>query len=316
MAKIPTSNFIESLHSICDFSNPSGTRSKLESLKNDKLPRTTNEILESIHIETQIARTLGLEKQFDNGLKLLNAQQLILEGISVPPIDAIENCLYLTAKIRIKLEKGRIFRSSNSMDLAKQEFAECWTLCQENNGHCVDLDYFYADTGHMLAIISNEPLEKSSWFEKTIAVAEASKDGRTRGWLGALYNNHAWDLFDSKEYAKALTCFKKALEARLEPSAHSKLDNIEVAKWSVARCLRALGEVQKALIIQLDLIKTRQEDGYVWEELAILHELTGNLASSIEAAKKGVELLGKDDWFVENEADRLKVLQDIANKQP
>jgi tetratricopeptide (TPR) repeat protein len=122
----------------------------------------------------------------------------------------------------------------------------------------------------MIAIVA-PPAEQEPLNRQALALAAGASDPRARDWRASLLNNLGWALFDRGDLAAALTTFEEALAARIE---QDKPGDIQVARWCVARTLRALGRFEEALAIQQALAAEHAaagtSDSYVDEELAAL----------------------------------------------
>jgi tetratricopeptide (TPR) repeat protein len=92
-----------------------------------------------------------------------------------------------------------------------------------------------------------------------------------------MLNNSAWDLHDLGRYLEALALFEEALR---EWTARGKPQQIRVAKWSVARCLRSLGRFQEALEAQQALEKEYAAAGEVNRD--VLEEIAANQAALVK----------------------------------
>lgn len=86
-----------------------------------------------------------------------------------------------------------------------------------------------------------------------------------------ILNNIAWDLHDRGHFEQALPYFEDAL---VECARSGKPDQIQSARWSVARCLRSLGRYQDALEILLELEAEQSMTGLVAEN--VLTEISAN----------------------------------------
>ena len=126
------------------------------------------------------------------------------------------------------------------------------------------------DAFHMLAIVS-PPEMQDVLNGRALRLAAYARDPRARQWRAALLNNMGWTAFDRGEYPAALGRFEDALEARID---QGKPAEIQIARWSVGRTLRALGRFDEALAIQESLAAEHKaagtSDAYVDEELAAL----------------------------------------------
>ena len=164
----------------------------------------------------------------------------------------------------------------------------------------------------MLAIIS-PPSASVTLNEEAILFAENSEDQQAKNWLGSLYNNLAWSYFDIAEFEKALSIFLRALKFREEKKSAPE---IFLAKWSVARTLRALNRLDDALKVQLGLfeesVATGNHDGYVHEELGELFLLQNEKLKSTFHFEKAYELLSTDPYLAQNERPRLDRIKELS----
>ena len=197
--------------------------------------------LRTLELQTQLARSLGLQGKFDEAVAVLD---------SVESSDA-------RVLARVFLERGRVLNSSGHPNDAIPFF-------EKAQGHAQDAgdSYLEVDAYHMMAIADADNSEK--WMRLGLAIAESSEDKRTRGWRGALHNNLAWNLHDAGEFAPALTEFELARDVFEETGTP---EQVHIAWWSVARCLRSLGRREEALAIQRRLAADDPLDEYVAEEI-------------------------------------------------
>jgi tetratricopeptide (TPR) repeat protein len=277
-----------------DYNNPQQTEVKFREL----LPRAkeSNDTSYYAQLLTQIARTQGLQRKFDEAHSTLDSVEAMLaDKLTV-------------AKIRYLLERGRVYNSSNQREKSIQLFNEAWDLGIKNNE-----DFYAVDAAHMLAIV--EPSEAQlEWSEKAIKLAEKSKDPRARNWLGSLYNNTGWTYHDLKQYDKALGMFQKALSWQEKKGNE---ENIRIAKWTIARTYRSLGKIEEALQIQRELEKEFKEkgieqDGYVFEEIGECLFLLDRKDEAKKYFQQAYELLSKDEWLLANQPERLKRLNELS----
>lgn len=296
MASIPFDP--NSLHTVWDFADPPASEQRFESLL--KAPEVSASPAARAEVLTQLARAQGLQGRFEQAHATL---------------DSVDNqVLGASPRVRVRhlLERGRVFNSAGEPKRAAPLFLEAWETAKTP-----ELDYFAVDAAHMLAIVA-PPSEQPAWAAKAIARADASEDARTRGWLGALYNNLGWTQHDAGDYAPALQSFQSALAAY---EAHGKPEQVRIAKWAVARALRSLGRTddalarQRALLSELDA--AGEKDGYVFEEIG---ECLLALSRPDEAGPyfaKAHAILTQDVWLVEHEAarvERLRVLSSHASE--
>jgi tetratricopeptide (TPR) repeat protein len=277
-----------------DYNDPAGTEAKFREL----LPKARESQDKSYYAQllTQIARTEGLQRKFEDAHRTLDTVEALLSDDLV------------VAKIRYLLERGRVYNSSSQREKSKPLFRQAW-----EHGIAKGEDFHAVDAAHMLAIV--EPSEKQlEWAEKAMSVAEKSKDQRARNWLGSLYNNTGWTYHDLKQYDKALEMFEKGLKFREEKKDE---EGIRIAKWTIARTYRSLRRIEESLKIQRDLEKEIEEkgiehDGYVFEEIAECLLLLDKKEEAKKYFGLAYQLLSKDPWLSANQQDRLQRLKELG----
>ena len=119
-----------------------------------------------------------------------------------------------------------------------------------------------------------------------------------------------------REHGGKVPATRDALEALPIRVAQGNVGNIRLAKWTIARGLRATGKLDDAEKIQLALVaeteKGGEPDGYVYEELAEIAIARGDKAAAAPWAAKAYALLKDDGDLKANEAARLTRLADLA----
>lgn len=246
-----------------------------------------------LELLTQIARTFSLRSRFDEAHGVLNDVEKQLAGAGARP------------NVRYLLERGRTFNSNGEKDKARELFIRAWEQAQEAH-----LEGLAVDAAHMVAITYSGSAEAIQWNQRGLEIARGSQDPKAKGLIPAMLNNGAWDLHEMGRFEEALSLFE---EAQAEWTARGKPERIQIAKWSVARCLRSLERYDEALTIQRALEAEHKEagdtDGYVFEEIAENLALLGRNEEARPYFGKAYNELGKDDWFVKNEAKRLENLK-------
>jgi len=280
-----------------NFRDVADTEKKFRAL----LPRAQESGNLDYHLQllTQIARTLGLQDNFDDAHKLLDEVETGLTEETK------------TARIRYLLERGRAFNSSKHPDKARVLFLEAWEFGCKN-----DEEYYAVDAAHMMAIVE-PPAKQFAWYLKAMELAELSKDKRAKLWLGALYNNIGWSFHEQKEYGKALEAHEKCWEWHKQRAPEGR--GAKIAKWSVAKQLRYLGKVDQALKMQRELHdvyeKADEPDGFVYEELAECLLLQGKQDEAKPWFKKAYAELQKMSWVAEDHPERLARLKRLAEAE-
>ena len=211
---------------------------------------------ERLEILTQVARSYSLRKRFDDA-------HGVLDGIR-PQVEAAGP----RVKARYHLERGRTFNSAGRKDEARSQFLTAFDTASaaKETGLAVD-------AAHMVAITYEGTEQGLAWNEKGLALARSSSDPKAQALVAAMLNNSAWDLFSMKRYDDALARFREAETAWV---ARGRPVQIRVAKWSVARCLRAMGRFDEALAILRPLQAQARAAGE--PDLAIDSEIAANVA--------------------------------------
>lgn len=286
-----TNDFSAQLDKLWNFGKPDDSQARFRA-ELAKYPADSREALE---IDTQIARTQGLARKYADADRTLDA---VLPGLDAVPV---------RVKVRYFLERGRTRNSSGDRAAAVALFLEALKLSERDT--LPGADYYRVDAMHMLGIAAAGD-QQLDWNLKALAAASASKEERAQGWAASLHNNVGWTYFERGDAKTALDHWQKALPLR---EAAGNIANIRIAKWTVARGLRATGKLDEAKKMQLALAKeleaANEPDGYVYEELAELALAQGDKDAVKAWAGKAHPLL-KDDPSME--AARLTRLATLA----
>jgi tetratricopeptide (TPR) repeat protein len=250
-------------------------------------------------LQTQIARTQGLQRKFDDAHKTLDD---VKSSFDARP------AVKMRAMIRYELERGRVFNSSNRKAEAIPHFERAL-----EQGIEMKEDVLAVDAAHMLGIATMGDTALD-WNERAVQMAESSDNPKAKGWLGALYNNIGWTYHDMGKYDVALDYFERDLKWYEE----RKLENqSRIAKWSIAKMHRLLGdpanafEEQKAILEEIE-DKKIDPDGYVFEELGECSLALGRDEAEWKGYfTKAYELLSKDQWSVANEPKKHARLKEL-----
>lgn len=278
--------------SLWDYSNPAATETKFLEI----LPSFPEDDPARLELLTQIARTQGLQREFNDAHSTLDEVERQLS------IDSSR------ARVRYLLERGRVFNSSGKKDQARPLFDQAMKMAQE-----LGEDFYAVDAVHMLAIVA-DPASSLDWNLRAIQMAESSADEKARGWLGSLYNNTGWSYHDMGDFESALKIFQKAETYFGEKGS---ADKFRIAKWTVARCLRSMNRIEEALSKQMALKAEFDSiggsDGYVDEEIGECLLLLKRESEAKPYFAKAYELLSQDEWMMENEAERMKRMKELGS---
>jgi len=278
--------------SLWDYDHPGATERKFRELLPTALDSLDLSYLSQLL--TQIARTEGLQRKFQEAHKSLDRVQKALDKTDDK------------TRVRYLLERGRVYNSSRKQEEARPLFQEALDLALKSKD-----DFNAVDAAHMMAIV--EPTEKQlQWNLKALDVAENSAEEKVRKWMGSLYNNIGWTYFEQQQYEESLLMFEKALEFQRQQGDPNK---IMIAKWCVAKTLRKMDHTEEALEMQRDLFEQYQaagkKSGYVYEEIAECLTVMGQEQEAEGWFAAAYEELSRDPRLA-NEQDRLNRLKELG----
>ena len=220
----------QSIDALWDYGQPAVSETRFRQL----LAEVTNATPLASEVLTQIART---RRDYNVNLTRRIKRWIRRKRCSPPRRRGHQT--------RLWLERGRVFNSSRQPEQARPLFLQAWAQARARGD-----DFYAVDAAHMLGIVE-PPDQQLAWNLKALSLAEASPDPqRAQKWLGSLYNNIGWTYHDLGEDESALAVFQKALAWRVD---QGQAVEIRIARWSVARILRALQRTEEALRIQQSL---------------------------------------------------------------
>ena len=234
---------------------------------------------DAVILQTQIARTFGLRKDFAQA-------QAILQSIEPQARTASPE-----ARVRYALELGRTHASAthppelltpDAQAAARRAYEEALALART-----AGLDALAIDAIHMFAFIDTAPADQLKWAEQALAVVEASTQPAAKAWEASIRNNLGMALHGLGRHEEALTQFKQALAMR---ERGGNAERVRVAHWMVAWTLRSMKRDDEALAIQQRLERegeaAGQRDPFVFEELELLYRNQGDAARAASYAER------------------------------
>lgn len=247
-----------------DFGNPGISEQRFVAALEGASPEDT------LILQTQIARTHGLRRDFARAQEILASIQD--EALTASP----------EAQVRFLLELGRTFASAahpaesqtaEAQDAARQLYLQAFDVARANM-----LDALAIDALHMMAFVDKDPEEQLRWDTKALAYLEGSSQSDAKAWEGSLRNNVGYALHKMGRYEEAIEQFIHSLMAH---ERAGKPRNVRVAHWMIAWTYRAQERYQEALDVQLRLEREWEEAGepdpYVFEELGLLYRALGDV---------------------------------------
>lgn len=276
-----------------NYSDPAGTEARFVALLDEVGGKAPVDY--RCELLTQVARTQGLQRRFDEARETLARAEAILDECGA------------RARVRWLLESGRVANSSGDREGSKPYFHGALETAEQNR-----LDALAVDAAHMLAIVE-DPEGQVRWNERAMAMAEASDDPQAQRWLGSLYNNLGWTYHDQGDVERALGLWEKGLAFRV---AHNQPREARIARWTVARGLRSLGRYDDALAIQRELLGVvmaeNEDTGYSHEEIAECLLALGRVDEARTHFAEAHQRLSQDPWLAANDAARIDRLRELA----
>jgi len=256
-----------------DFANPALSEQRFRAA----LQTATGD--DALILQTQIARTHGLRKGFEQARAILASIEPKLQTAGAE------------ARARYFLELGRTYASATHLEAtqtaAAKEAASSAYGDALATARAARLDGLAIDAIHMLAFVDTAPVGQLKWAEQALAVVEASTQPAAKRWEASIRNNVGYALHQLGRFDEALVQFKQAVELR---ERQSNAEAIRTAHWMVAWTLRALKRENEALDLQLRLETEAdaagQPDPYVFEELEILYRAKGDEQKAQHYAKR------------------------------
>ena len=176
-------------------------------------------------VRTQVARALGLQQRYDEARALLDEVAAAGPGAE--------------ARVRERLERGRVLRSGGDPDRAGPLFAEAAARAGRH------LPGLRIDALHMSALVAGSPTEQAALTEAALDEARAGHDPAARRWAPSLLNNLGMCTPRRRRPRRALAAFEQALAVRRERRRAPARPRSRPG-WSAGRC-RLLGRDGEAL---------------------------------------------------------------------
>ncbi|MRG58727.1 hypothetical protein GE115_02395 [Agromyces sp. CFH 90414] len=271
-----------------DFSDPAASEERFRAAADDDT--FSNHIRQAM--ATQLARAVGIQRRFDEGLAVLDAVSAELEaagesevpagaagaadqaGVADPAdaADAADAAEAAEVRARVALERGRLLASARRPDEAVPEL----TRAVREAAHAGST-FLVLDALHMLALTDTG--HEREWAEQGFEVLRADREPRVLRWGVALHHNLGWTLHDGGDAAAGLEQFELAVGFA---DRYGTVDQQHVTRWSVGRALRTLGRTDEALELQRELARAKPDDPYVAGEIEALTAAKAAAESSPE----------------------------------
>ena len=273
LAGLSSSVMAVDLDKLWDFHDPSLSEQRFRSALSGATPD------EKIILQTQIARTYGLRRDFARAREIL--QSIRADQVGASP----------EARARYHLELGRTHasaahpeasRTAESREIARHNYLEAFAIAERAR-----LDNLAIDALHMMPFVDTDPAHQLRWNERALDYVRRSAQPGAKKWEGSLRNNIGYALHLNGDYDAALREFRLSRSA-FEAAGRTK--EVRIADWMIAWTLRAQKKFAEALAMQLALERALEaageRDPYVFEELELLYRALGNDSEAARYAEK------------------------------
>jgi tetratricopeptide (TPR) repeat protein len=234
---------------------------------------------EQLILQTQIARTHGLRREFDKAQAQLAALQPAIAGAGAE------------ARVRWWLETGRSLASAThrpdeltpqARDAARQAFGQALAAAR-----AAQLDALAIDAIHMFTFVDTAPDQQLRHAQDALAIALASRQPAAQRWAASIRHNLGLAWHRLGRFDEALAQFQQAQALR---ATQGDARRERIARWMVAWTLRAQQRLDEALAMQLQLEQELDvagaPDPFVFEELEALYRAKGDASrTAVYAAR-------------------------------
>ncbi len=220
---------------------------------------------DALIIRTQIARTYMFRKDFDQAREILREVESDV-GAAGPE-----------ARARYWLELGRSYAShqhppgsqtNETRAFGRNAYEKALAITRD-----AGLDGLTVDVLHMFAFVDTDPAQQLSWTRRALDVVLESDQHAAQRWESSIRSNLGEAYFDLAHYPQALEQFQRSLVLRKRDGASPTM--VRDGTWHVARTLRKLGQLERALKIQQRLADeayaANAQRHYIHDELSLLY---------------------------------------------
>jgi tetratricopeptide (TPR) repeat protein len=240
---------------------------------------------DALVLRTQIARSLGLRRDFEGARRLLRELEPSLPVAGAEP------------RVRHRLEWGRTFASATHRPEDQSDATRATALAAFEDAlataRASGLDALAIDAIHMLAFVDVAPDRQLHWSCEALAVSLSSLQPSARRWEPSIRHNVGYALHQLGRHDEALDEFRRALALR---ELGADAEATRVARWMVAWTLRSLGRLDEALALQQSLeaecAAAGAPDPHVFDELAALHRARGDEGHAASYDAKAARVRG------------------------
>lgn len=266
------------LDALWDFSQPARSEARFRDAQSRATP------LQALLLQTQIARTRGLQGDLPGARRLLQEMST-----------AVERADDAELVVRHALELGRTYASAahrpSDIRPADRDTARGLFLRAAERAQQARLDGLAVDALHMMVFVDPAPAQQIAWNRRALAVMASSSQVAARRWEGSLRLNLGLALKEHGDLAAAGESFEASRSAY---ERWGRTRGARIAQGLSGQVLRLQGRLAEALELQTALDRAWTADGTadadVLEELEQLHRALGHEARAHEVALRRLAL--------------------------
>ena len=277
------------LETAWDYRDPAGSEARFRAL----LPHAKEDLGYHLEILTQLARSVCLQRRFDDAHAILDQAEALLTATTKRP------------RLRCHLERSRILNDTGHRQASIEQAEMARSIGME-----IGESALTADALHMIAYVVEDDEEAVRWHLTAIEFCEQFPDDeRMRRWLATLWIN-AGDKYEALgRYAEGIDGVTRGIRLAEELGQTSR---VLAARCLLARLHRLDERLDEALAIVQEVHEAGFTQGWVHEELGECLLALGREEDSKAHFQRAFELFETDPWYPPTEGARLARIRKLG----
>jgi tetratricopeptide (TPR) repeat protein len=248
---------------------------------------------------SQLARVLGIQGRLSEAHQALDEAET--RAGTGPEAER--------ARLRTRLERGRLHAQAGDPATARTCFLEAWEL-----GRASGEDFHAIDAAHMLAIVDQD--ESLMWGDRALRFTEASARADAKRWLGTLHHNLGVRYLELGDPGPAARHLRLAI---VDYEARGDRPGIRTARCYLGRALRLLGcptEALAMLLAEIEATDLNLFDGLVLAEIGECLLALDRTADARPYFARAHRLLSRERGGAKWDRDWLRRLAELGQSTP
>jgi tetratricopeptide (TPR) repeat protein len=281
------------LDTIWNYQDPEASEARFRAL----LPRAKEQRAYHIELLTQLARSVCLQRRYDDAHAILDeAEACLTDDLRRP-------------RLRCHLERSRILNDTGHPQASIAQAQKARDIGDE-----IGELHLTADALHMIAYVVPDDEEAIHWHDVAIEFCEAHvADERMRRWLSTLYIN-VGDKYEALgRFAEGIDSVNEGIDVAEKLGLTTKVLR---ARCLLARLHRLDDRLAQAKTMIESVRNAGFAEGWVHEELAECLQAAGKPADAAREFRRAHELFSKDPWYPPTRMERLARIKRLAGEAP